>query len=99
MLNTYYLQGKLTAAPSFRVGCIGHLFREDMQGFLDAAREENVDMIGLSGLITPSLEEMTTVAREMARDDFEIPLLIGGATTSAAHTAVICSSNTPCVEG
>ena len=39
MLNTYYLLGKLTAAPSFRVGCIGHLFREDMQGFLDAARE------------------------------------------------------------
>ena len=55
---------------------------------LEKAREENVDIIGLSGLITPSLEEMVTVAREMERGDFNIPLLIGGATTSKAHTAV-----------
>ncbi|MDP2228776.1 MAG: vitamin B12 dependent-methionine synthase activation domain-containing protein, partial [Moraxellaceae bacterium] len=51
-------------------------------------REEKVDIIGLSGLITPSLDEMVHVAREMQRQDFHIPLLIGGATTSKAHTAV-----------
>ncbi len=55
---------------------------------LDAAREHNVDMIGLSGLITPSLDEMVHVAKEMQRLDFQIPLMIGGATTSKAHTAV-----------
>jgi 5-methyltetrahydrofolate--homocysteine methyltransferase len=55
---------------------------------LDTARNEGVDMIGLSGLITPSLDEMVHVAREMQREGFELPLLIGGATTSAKHTAV-----------
>src|SRR6185437_442698 len=50
--------------------------------------EKNVAMIGLSGLITPSLDEMVHVAREMKRNDFQIPLLIGGATTSRLHTAV-----------
>src|SRR5262249_21192580 len=55
---------------------------------LGEARERRVDMIGLSGLITPSLDEMVHVAREMQRDGFEMPLLIGGATTSAKHTAV-----------
>jgi 5-methyltetrahydrofolate--homocysteine methyltransferase len=55
---------------------------------LQVAREENVDIIGLSGLITPSLDEMCDVAREMARQGFEVPLLIGGATTSRIHTAV-----------
>ena len=55
---------------------------------LDTARAENADLIGLSGLITPSLDEMVHVAREMERQKFEIPLLIGGATTSARHTAV-----------
>ncbi|SEQ93998.1 5-methyltetrahydrofolate--homocysteine methyltransferase [Nitrosomonas sp. Nm51] len=55
---------------------------------LDMARKENADIIGLSGLITPSLEEMTHVAKEMQREDFSIPLLIGGATTSRVHTAV-----------
>ncbi len=55
---------------------------------LEAARRENVDIIGLSGLITPSLEEMRHVAREMEREGFDIPLLIGGATTSKVHTAV-----------
>ena len=58
------------------------------QKILDAARAENADMIGLSGLITPSLEEMGHVAREMQRQGFELPLLIGGATTSRAHTAL-----------
>ncbi|MEM5529833.1 methionine synthase [Gammaproteobacteria bacterium AS21] len=58
------------------------------QKILDAAREHNADMIGLSGLITPSLDEMVYVAKEMQRQDFHIPLLIGGATTSKAHTAV-----------
>ena len=55
---------------------------------LDTARAESADVVGLSGLITPSLDEMVTVAREMDRQEFEIPLLIGGATTSVAHTAV-----------
>ena len=55
---------------------------------LTAAREQNVDVIGLSGLITPSLDEMAHVAREMQRQGFTIPLLIGGATTSRVHTAV-----------
>ena len=55
---------------------------------LAAARESGADMIGLSGLITPSLEEMVHVAREMERQRFEVPLLIGGATTSRTHTAV-----------
>ncbi len=55
---------------------------------LQTARELNVDIIGLSGLITPSLDEMAHVAREMEREGFKTPLLIGGATTSKAHTAV-----------
>ncbi|MFN0084046.1 MAG: methionine synthase [Blastocatellia bacterium] len=55
---------------------------------LDTARERNVDIIGLSGLITPSLDEMRHVAREMQRMGFTTPLLIGGATTSRVHTAV-----------
>ena len=52
------------------------------------ARSENADFVGLSGLITPSLDEMIHVAKEMNRQGFEVPLLIGGATTSAAHTAI-----------
>jgi len=55
---------------------------------LETAIAEKVDIIGLSGLITPSLEEMATVAAEMQRGDFEVPLLIGGATTSKVHTAL-----------
>jgi len=58
------------------------------QKILDAARAERADIIGLSGLITPSLDEMVSLAREMERQGFHIPLLIGGATTSRAHTAV-----------
>jgi 5-methyltetrahydrofolate--homocysteine methyltransferase len=55
---------------------------------LERAKEEKADLIGLSGLITPSLDEMVHVAREMERQGFKLPLLIGGATTSRAHTAV-----------
>src|SRR6185295_15131764 len=55
---------------------------------LKVARDKKVDIIGLSGLITPSLDEMVHVAREMTREGFHVPLLIGGATTSKAHTAV-----------
>ena len=58
------------------------------QKILDAAKEHKADIIGLSGLITPSLDEMVNLAKEMTRQGFEIPLLIGGATTSRAHTAV-----------
>ncbi|GAB3572232.1 methionine synthase [Spirosoma luteolum] len=58
------------------------------QKILDAAREHQVDIIGLSGLITPSLDEMVGVAKEMERQGFSLPLLIGGATTSRMHTAV-----------
>ncbi|QSV15527.1 methionine synthase [Photobacterium ganghwense] len=60
---------------------------------LKVAREENVDIVGLSGLITPSLDEMVHVAKEMERQGFELPLLIGGATTSKAHTAVKIEQN------
>ncbi len=58
------------------------------QKILQTAREKNVDLIGLSGLITPSLDEMVHVAKEMEREGFKLPLLIGGATTSKAHTSV-----------
>ncbi|MGF1746199.1 methionine synthase [Vibrio minamisatsumaniensis] len=60
---------------------------------LKVAKEENVDIIGLSGLITPSLDEMVHVAKEMERQGFKQPLLIGGATTSKAHTAVKIEQN------
>jgi 5-methyltetrahydrofolate--homocysteine methyltransferase len=60
---------------------------------IQAAKDENVDAIGLSGLITPSLDEMVYLAKEMERQNFEIPLLIGGATTSKAHTAVKVDPN------
>ena len=69
------------------------------QKILDTAIAEKADMIGLSGLITPSLEEMGHVAREMQRQDFHLPLLIGGATTSRAHTALKIEPHykSPCV--
>jgi len=63
------------------------------QKLLETAREQNVDIIGLSGLITPSLDEMVHVAKEMERQGFTLPLLIGGATTSRAHTAVKVEPN------
>jgi 5-methyltetrahydrofolate--homocysteine methyltransferase len=65
---------------------------------LAAAREQKADIVGLSGLITPSLDEMVHVAKEMTREGFDVPLLIGGATTSKAHTAVkIAPSYAPSV--
>ncbi len=63
------------------------------QKILEIARDENADIIGLSGLITPSLEEMAHVAHEMEREGFRLPLLIGGATTSRVHTAVKIAPN------
>ena len=60
---------------------------------LRTAKEENADIIGLSGLITPSLDEMVHVAKEMQRQNFHIPVMIGGATTSKAHTAVKIEQN------
>nr|WP_233356457.1 methionine synthase [Brenneria sp. L3-3C-1] len=64
-----------------------------MDKILKTAREEKVDIIGLSGLITPSLDEMVNVAKEMERQEFTLPLMIGGATTSKAHTAVKIEQN------
>ena len=64
------------------------------ENILHAAREHKVDIIGLSGLITPSLEEMAHVAGEMERQGVTVPLLIGGATTSRAHTAIKIATNT-----
>jgi 5-methyltetrahydrofolate--homocysteine methyltransferase len=64
------------------------------ENILHAAREHKVDIIGLSGLITPSLEEMAHVAGEMRRQGVTVPLLIGGATTSRAHTAIKIATNT-----
>ena len=63
------------------------------QKILETARAEQVDIIGLSGLITPSLDEMAHVAKEMQREKFSLPLLIGGATTSRTHTAVKIAPN------
>ena len=63
------------------------------QKILDTARETKANIIGLSGLITPSLDEMCHVAAEMERQGFDIPLLIGGATTSRVHTAVKINPN------
>jgi 5-methyltetrahydrofolate--homocysteine methyltransferase len=60
---------------------------------IDAAKKEQVDVIGLSGLITPSLDEMVYVSKEMEKQDFNIPLMIGGATTSRAHSAVKIAPN------
>ncbi|TXT26736.1 MAG: 5-methyltetrahydrofolate--homocysteine methyltransferase [Gallionellaceae bacterium] len=65
------------------------------QQILDTAREHKADIIGLSGLITPSLEEMAHVAKEMQRQGFSTPLMIGGATTSRVHTAVKIEPNYP----
>ncbi len=78
--------GVVLACNNFEVVDLGVMV--PAQTILDRAKEEKADIIGLSGLITPSLEEMTHVAREMQRQGFEVPLLIGGATTSRAHTAL-----------
>ncbi|UNK50066.1 methionine synthase [Lysobacter sp. S4-A87] len=78
--------GVVLACNNFEVVDLGVMV--PAQTILDRARAENADLIGLSGLITPSLEEMSHVAREMQRQGFHMPLLIGGATTSRAHTAL-----------
>jgi 5-methyltetrahydrofolate--homocysteine methyltransferase len=78
--------GVVLACNNYEVEDLGVMV--PAQKILDRAREIDADMIGLSGLITPSLDEMVHVAREMQRQGFDIPLLIGGATTSPAHTSV-----------
>ncbi len=78
--------GVVLACNNYEVTDLGVMVPADK--ILAAAREKQADVIGLSGLITPSLDEMVHVAREMTRQGFTVPLLIGGATTSAAHTAV-----------
>jgi 5-methyltetrahydrofolate--homocysteine methyltransferase len=78
--------GVVLACNNYEIIDLGVMVPADK--ILAAAIEHNVDMIGVSGLITPSLDEMVHVAKEMQRENFSIPLLIGGATTSKVHTAV-----------
>ncbi|MBL8115244.1 MAG: methionine synthase [Acidobacteria bacterium] len=78
--------GVVLACNNYEVTDLGVMVAADR--ILAAAKATNADFIGLSGLITPSLDEMVHVAKEMTREGFTVPLLIGGATTSAAHTAV-----------
>src|SRR6266576_2999056 len=76
--------GVVLACNNYEVTDLGVMVPAEK--ILAVAREKQADIIGLSGLITPSLDEMVHVAREMTRVNFTVPLLIGGATTSAAHT-------------
>jgi 5-methyltetrahydrofolate--homocysteine methyltransferase len=78
--------GVVLACNSYEVVDLGVMVPSDK--IIEAAKKEKVDIIGLSGLITPSLDEMVHVAKEMQRENMDIPLLIGGATTSRIHTAV-----------
>ncbi len=78
--------GVVLACNNYKIVDLGVMVPADK--ILQAAKEQDVDIIGLSGLITPSLDEMVYVAKEMEREGFKIPLLIGGATTSRIHTAV-----------
>ncbi|HVR70489.1 MAG TPA: methionine synthase [Vicinamibacteria bacterium] len=78
--------GVVLACNNYEIVDLGVMVPAD--AILRAARDQGADMVGLSGLITPSLEEMVHVAKEMEREGFHVPLLIGGATTSRAHTAV-----------
>ncbi len=78
--------GVVLACNNYEIVDLGVMVPADK--ILQAAKEQDVDIIGLSGLITPSLDEMVYVAKEMEREGFKIPLLIGGATTSRIHTAV-----------
>jgi 5-methyltetrahydrofolate--homocysteine methyltransferase len=78
--------GVVLACNNFEVIDLGVMVSSEK--ILERARSENADIIGLSGLITPSLDEMVHVAREMERQGFKLPLLIGGATTSRRHTAI-----------
>jgi 5-methyltetrahydrofolate--homocysteine methyltransferase len=83
--------GVVLACNNYEVKDLGVMV--SCEKILEAAKKENVDIIGLSGLITPSLDEMVHVAKEMQRQGFTIPLLIGGATTSKIHTAVKIAPN------
>jgi len=83
--------GVVLQCNGFEVVDLGVMVPADK--ILQAAKDNNADMIGLSGLITPSLDEMVHVAKEMERQGFTMPLLIGGATTSRAHTAVKIEPN------
>ncbi len=83
--------GVVLGCNNFEIIDLGVMVPADK--ILRIAREENVDIIGLSGLITPSLDEMVHVAKEMERQNMHIPLLIGGATTSKTHTAVKIEPN------
>lgn len=83
--------GVVLACNNYKIIDLGVMV--DSQTILRTASEQKVDIIGLSGLITPSLDEMVFVASEMQRLGFKIPLLIGGATTSLVHTAVKIASN------
>ncbi len=83
--------GVVLACNNYEVVDLGVMV--SCEKILAAAREKGAHIIGLSGLITPSLDEMVHVAKEMKRLDFKLPLLIGGATTSAAHTAVKIAPN------
>ncbi len=78
--------GVVLACNNYEVTDLGVMVPAEK--ILATAKEKQVDVIGLSGLITPSLDEMVSVAKEMTRQGFTVPLLIGGATTSPAHTAV-----------
>ena len=78
--------GVVLACNNYEVFDLGVMV--SCEKILERAKKENADLIGLSGLITPSLDEMAHVAREMERQGFTLPLLIGGATTSKAHTAI-----------
>jgi 5-methyltetrahydrofolate--homocysteine methyltransferase len=84
--------GVVLGCNNFRVIDLGVMV--SCERILEEARKNNVDVIGLSGLITPSLDEMVYVAQELQRNGFKLPLLIGGATTSRKHTAVkVCALN------
>ena len=85
--------GVVLACNNFEVVDLGVMV--SAQKILETAKQEKVDIIGLSGLITPSLDEMAYVAKEMTRLDFHVPLLIGGATTSRVHTAVKIAPHYP----
>ncbi len=83
--------GVVLACNNYEVFDLGVMV--SCEKILTAAKEKGADVIGLSGLITPSLDEMVYVAKEMKRQEFKLPLLIGGATTSGAHTAIKIAQN------
>merc|ERR1719174_2507058 len=92
VLDEFYSAGFLEFFKNiYKVYDLGVM--QPYETILDKAKEYDVDIIGLSGLITPSLEEMVVVAKEMSKAGFKQPILIGGATTSKMHTAVKISPN------